>query len=99
MMKISILTPSYNAEQFLDRAICSVRQQDYEHWEHIIVDGGSTDGTLELLQKYPHLIWKSEPDKGQSDAMNKAFAMATGDLIVSLTADDYFEPHVFTSVI
>lgn len=94
-MKISILTPSYNSRKCIERAIESVLDQDYNDWEHIIVDGGSTDGTIELLKKYPHLRWISEPDKGQSDAMNKAFEMSTGDLIGYLNADDYYEQSAF----
>ncbi len=66
--------------------------QSYRDWEHIIVDGGSTDATLDVLRKYPHLHWSSSPDKGQSDAMNKAFAQSTGDLIIYLNADDELKP-------
>lgn len=98
-MKISVLTVTYNAEQYIEKAIESVLQQNYNNWEHIIMDGGSTDGTLDLIKKYNHIIWKSEKDKGQSDAMNKAFELSTGDVIVYLNADDFFEPNVFNQVI
>ena len=93
-----MLTPSFNSGKYLERAIKSVIEQDYPHVEHIIMDGGSTDETISILKKYPHLIWKSEKDKGQADAMNKAFALSTGEVIVYLNADDYFEPGTFKVV-
>lgn len=98
-MKISIITPSYNSGQYLLRAIHSVLDQNFNNWEHVIVDGGSKDETLEILKKHPHLIWVSEPDEGQSDAMNKGFEMSTGDVIVYLNADDWFEEEAFSHVI
>ncbi|MGA2051925.1 MAG: glycosyltransferase family 2 protein [Opitutales bacterium] len=98
-MKISVLTPSFNSEAFIERAIQSVLAQDSDQWEHIVVDGGSTDGTLAILKKYPRLKWISEPDRGQSDAMNKAFRLSSGDLIGYLNSDDYYEPRVFQHVL
>lgn len=98
-MKVSILTISYNAEAYIERAINSVLQQRYSDWEHIVVDGGSTDGTVDVLKKFNHLKWISEPDKGQSDAMNKAFAMSSGDIIGYLNADDYYREDVFSEVL
>jgi len=98
-MKISVLTPSYNSGKYLDRAIKSVLSQGYAHFEHIIVDGGSNDDTLSILKKHDHLKWVSEPDKGQSDAMNKAFEASTGDIIVYLNADDEFAPGAFDEII
>jgi glycosyltransferase involved in cell wall biosynthesis len=95
-MKISILTICYNAEVYIERAIQSVMQQRYADWEHIIVDGGSTDGTVDVLKKYNHLKWISEPDQGQSDAMNKAFSLSGGDIIGYLNADDYYYEDVFS---
>ena len=97
-LKISVLTPSYNSAQFIERAIRSVMSQDYDRWEHIVIDGGSTDGTVEILKKYPHIRWVSGPDRGQSDAMNKAFAMSTGDIIGYLNADDEYFDHTFRVV-
>lgn len=97
--KISVITPSYNSGEYLDEAIQSVLIQNYPNFEHIVVDGGSNDGTLEILRKYNHLTWISEPDKGQSDAMNKGFKMSTGDIIVYLNSDDYFLPGAFNKVI
>jgi len=98
-MLISVITPSFNSADFLERAIKSVVDQDYANWEHIIVDGGSTDDTLSILKKYPHLHWISEPDEGQTDAMNKGFARSKGDIVVYLNADDYFFPGAFSAVI
>jgi len=98
-MKISVLTPSYNSGKYIERAIQSVLRQNYSEYEHIIVDGGSTDQTLEILAIYPHLRWISEPDRGQSDAMNKAFTLSTGHIIVYLNADDEFESGAFSTII
>lgn len=98
-MKISIITPSYNSGEYIERAIKSVIAQDYKNFEHIIIDGNSTDKTLDILKKYKHLKWVSEPDNGQSDAMNKGFLMMTGDILTYLNADDYFLPGAFSSVI
>jgi len=98
-MKISVLTPSFNSAETLERAIKSVLIQRYSNWEHIIIDGGSCDETIQILEQYPHIIWKSEKDNGQSDAMNKAFDLCTGDIIVYLNADDEFNEGVFEKVI
>lgn len=97
--KISVITPSLNSEKYIEQAIKSVLSQSYPTFEHIVVDGGSTDQTIEILKKYPHIKWISEPDEGQSDAMNKGFAMSTGEIIVYLNADDFFEPSAFHTVI
>jgi glycosyltransferase involved in cell wall biosynthesis len=90
---VSIVTPSLNQGRFLREAIESVRAQTYAPIEHIVVDGGSTDATLEILGTYDHLRWVSEPDRGQSHALNKGFAMAEGDVFGWLNADDAYEPH------
>src|SRR5688572_16722120 len=97
-MKISILTPCFNSERYIKRAIDSVLVQGYKNYEHIIMDGGSTDGTVNILKNYPHLIWESMPDKGQSDAMNKALKKATGDVIIFLNADDALAENLLTEI-
>ena len=95
---ISIVTPSYNQGKFIEDTIQSVFKQNYPNFEHIIIDNCSTDGTVEILKKYSHLKWISEPDRGQTDAMNKALEMSDGDLIVYLNADDEFYPNIFKKV-
>ncbi len=89
---LSVVTPSYNAAEFIEDAILSVARQQGIAAEHIVVDGASTDSTLEILQRYPGLQWISERDHGQSDAINKGFLRATGDLVGWLNADDYYLP-------
>tara|TARA_R110000796_G_scaffold129672_6_gene245374 strand:- start:1598 stop:2389 length:792 start_codon:yes stop_codon:yes gene_type:complete len=98
-MKISVLTPSFNSGNYLEKSIQSVLNQSYKDWEHIVVDGGSTDNTVDILKSFKHLKWVSEADKGQSDAMNKAFKMCTGDIIMYLNADDYFYSDAFYTII
>ena len=97
--KISIITPSYNQGDFIEKAIQSVINQGEYQIEHIIIDGDSSDKTIDILKKYPHLIYISEKDEGQSDALNKGFAMATGDIIGWLNSDDYYEPGCFDKII
>jgi glycosyltransferase involved in cell wall biosynthesis len=87
---VSIVTPSLNQGAYIEEAIRSVSQQDYPSVEHIVVDGGSTDETLDVLRRHPHLTWVSEPDRGQADAVNKGFAMASGFVFGWLNADDFY---------
>jgi len=87
-MKISIITATYNAEATLERTLQSVAQQTYSDIEHLIIDGASTDRTLEIARQYPHAIVFSEPDKGLYDAMNKGLQHATGDYLCFLNAGD-----------
>lgn len=89
---ISIVTPSLNQGEYLPDAFASVRNQHYPRVEHIVMDGGSNDGTVDFLKTQVSLSWISEPDDGQSDAVNKGFTRASGDIIGWLNADDYFEP-------
>ena len=98
-MKISIITPSFNQGQFIEQNIESVLNQNYPDVEHIVIDGGSTDGTLAVLEKYSHLKWISERDKGQADALNKGLALSTGNIIGWINSDDYYESNVFNLVI
>jgi glycosyltransferase involved in cell wall biosynthesis len=93
---ISIITPSYNSGQFLPQAIESVLAQNYPQVEHLIIDGGSTDNTLTVLQQYQrHVTWLSEADNGQADALNKGFQRAQGEIIGWLNADDSYQPQAF----
>ena len=97
--KISIVTPAFNCADFLSQCIDSVLEQNYQNFEHIVVDGASTDGTVELLKKYSHLKWISEPDGGEAEALNKALRMANGDIIGWIGADDrYAGTEVFQHV-
>lgn len=98
-MRISILTPSYNQGGFIEKNINSVMNQNWDDIEHIIIDGGSTDNTLSILKKYPHLKWVSESDEGQADALNKGLKMATGNIIGWINSDDYYEENIFREVI
>lgn len=98
--KISIITVSYNQGEFLAAAIDSVLDQNYPNLEYIVIDGGSTDGSVETIQSYDDRIdfWISEPDEGQSQALNKGFARATGEIIGWLNSDDTYTPGTFHAV-
>lgn len=93
--KISVVTVSFNQGEFIRKNIESVLAQNYPNFEHIVVDGGSTDSTLGVLREYPHLKWTSGPDRGQSDALNIGFGRATGDIIAWLNSDDWYAEGVF----
>lgn len=103
-MKISIITPSYNQAQFIERTIQSVLNQrgDFE-LEYIVVDGVSKDGSVEIIQRYAaqdsRLRWLSEPDSGQSDAINKGLRLATGDVVAFLNSDDIYYPGALQAVV
>jgi glycosyltransferase involved in cell wall biosynthesis len=97
--RISIITPSYNQAQYIAETIESVKNQDYPDLEHIIIDGGSTDGTLEILSQYDGQIrWISEPDTGQVNAINKGLRSATGEVIAFLNSDDLYLPDALLKV-
>ena len=100
-MKISIVTPSYNYGRFIGDAIQSVIDQDYGNKEYIIMDGGSTDDTYEVVRSFgelSYLKWISEPDDGQTNAINKGFELASGDVVAWLNADDFYLPETFSRV-
>ena len=98
--KISIITVVYNAADTIEQTIRSVVEQDYPNIEYIIIDGGSTDGTLDVIKKYEDRIayWVSEPDKGLYDALTKGFERVTGDICAYINADDFYQPHAFAAV-
>src|SRR5690242_13411052 len=97
--RITIVTPCFNSVNTVGATIESVLNQDYKNWEHLVVDGGSRDGTVTVLQRYSHLKWVSEPDEGHYHAMNKGISRAAGDLIVILNADDCFRPGALRAVV
>lgn len=100
---VSIITPSFNQGRFIRETIDSILTQDFPHIEHIVVDGGSTDGTLSILQEYaakdPRFRYVSEPDRGQSHALNKGLAMARGEIIGWLNSDDTYVPGAITKAV
>lgn len=93
-LKISVIVPSFNQGQYIEETFVSLISQDYDNLEIIVIDGGSTDQTVSLIKKYTTNIdyWVSEKDKGQSEAINKGFAKASGDIITWLNSDDIYEP-------
>jgi glycosyltransferase involved in cell wall biosynthesis len=98
--RITVVTPSYNQGVFLEQTIRSVLLQGYPNLEYIIIDGGSSDDTLEIIEKYaPYLTyWVSEPDRGQSHAINKGFERSTGQIMCWLNSDDYYLPDTLMTV-
>jgi len=95
--KISIVTPSFNQGTFIEATILSVIEQDYPNLEYLIVDGGSTDNTVEIIHKYQDRItwWVSEKDRGQTDAINKGFGRTTGEILAWINSDDTYLPGAF----
>jgi len=98
---VSIITPSFNQAQYLEETILSVLNQSYKNLEYIIIDGASTDGSVEIIKKYENKVvaWISEKDQGQTDAINKGFALAKGEIIGWLNSDDTFLPDMIEEAV
>jgi glycosyltransferase involved in cell wall biosynthesis len=99
--KISVITPSFNQGKYIEKTILSVLEQNYPNLEYIIIDGGSTDKTNDVIAKFHDRIthYESEKDRGQAHALNKGFARATGDIIAWINSDDWYDKHVFNAVV
>ncbi len=98
--KITVVTPSYNQARFLEATLRSVHEQGYPNLEHIVIDGGSTDGSVEIIREFEDRLayWISEPDRGQTDALIKGFSLATGEILAWLNSDDLYEPRTLWEV-
>ena len=95
--KLTIVTPSFNQATFIERTLQSVLDQGYENLEYIVVDGGSDDGSLEIIKRYADRLawWVSEPDEGQTHALDKGLGRATGAIVAYINSDDYYLPGAF----
>lgn len=98
-MKISIITPTYNSGKYIRETIDSIHNQGFKNVEHIVVDGLSTDNTEEIVKSFKQIHWISEKDNGQSDAINKGFKLATGDIFAWQNADDLYLPMAFETIV
>jgi glycosyltransferase involved in cell wall biosynthesis len=99
--RLSIITPSYNQAAFLERTLRSVLDQGWPDLEYIVVDGGSTDGSVDIIERYADRLawWVSEDDDGQTDALNKGLRRATGDVVAYINSDDFYRPGAFATAI
>lgn len=99
-LKISVITPSFNQVQFLEQTINSILDQDYANFEYIIMDGGSNDGSVEIIKKYADKLayWESKPDKGQADAIYRGFELGSGEIICWVNSDDLLLPGALMKV-
>jgi glycosyltransferase involved in cell wall biosynthesis len=99
--KLTIITPSFNQAGFIEKTLRSVLDQGYENLEYIVVDGGSSDGSVDIIRLYEDRLawWVSEPDGGQTDALNKGLRRATGDIVAYINSDDYYLPDAFDAAV
>ena len=98
-MLVSIVTPCYNSGRYLEQTIRSIQVQSYPYFEHIVIDGKSTDGTLDILSKQHGIQWISENDEGQADAINKGMSYTRGEILAWQNADDLYFPYTFETVV